>query len=44
MLKYYNWANSLMVKQPTHNRSSLSSILSWPTRTKYFYGTEQKTR
>ena len=25
------WAGSLMVKQPTHNRSSLSSILSQPT-------------
>ena len=26
------WADSLMVKQPTHNRSSLSSILSQPTK------------
>ena len=27
-----HWANSLMVKRPTHNRLSNSSILFWPTR------------
>ena len=27
-----HWANSLMVKQSTHNRLSDSSILSWPTK------------
>ena len=30
-LHQFHWANSLMVKQPTHNRSSPSSILGWPT-------------
>ena len=27
-----HWANSLMVKRPTHNRLSNSSILFWPTK------------
>ena len=35
-------ANSLMVKQPTHNRSSLGSIPSWPT--KYMYCTKLKNK